>query len=351
MTATFPKVSLLVLTYQQRALLDGAVASAFAQDCEPIEIVLSDDGSSDGSHERLVELAAAYRGPHRVVVRPRGPNLGIAGHYNALHDFASGELFVTAAGDDASTPDRVRRLVDAWNANGRQADLIASHLIDMDAAGRLHDTIRVDDLAAWPGIDAWIAKRPYIVGASHAYTRRMMNRFGPMDRAIAYEDQIMVFRAIAGGGAITVDAPLVHYRRGGTSRLPSFDSVDHKADWTERQLDRMLAEMNQLTADAHIAGCAQRMQALMEQPLRRHRYLRTLMRELRWPDRWHAFREAGELPLGWRLRKLLHSVFPGATFRLKRVLQLFHRRYWRARRSERQALRAKLERPPENQGR
>ena len=339
MNAAFPKVSLLVLTYQQRALLDGAVASAFAQDCEPIEIVLSDDGSSDGSHERLLELAAAYRGPHRVVVRPRGPNLGIAEHYNQLHAFASGELFVTAAGDDASTPDRVRRLVDAWNANGRRADLIASHLIDLDAAGGLHDTIRVDDLAAWPGIDAWMAKRPYIVGASHAYTRRMMDRFGPMDRAIAYEDQIMVFRAIASGGAITVDAPLVHYRRGGTSRQPSFDSVDHKVHWTARQLDRLLAEMNQLIADAHVAGCAERMQALMARPLHRDRFLRTLMRELTWRERWRALREAGSVPLGWRVRKLLHSAFPNATFRLKSVLQLFHRRYWRARRAERQARR------------
>jgi len=348
MSAAFPNVSLLVLTYQQRALLDGAVASAFAQDCEPIEIVLSDDGSSDGSYERLLELAAAYRGPHRVVVRPRGPNVGIAEHYNQLHAFASGELFVTAAGDDASTPDRVRRLVDAWNTNGRRADLIASHLIDMDADGRLHDKMLVDDLAAWPSIDRWIAKRPYIVGASHAYTRRMMDRFGTMNRAVAYEDQIMVFRAIASGGAITVDAPLVHYRRGGTSRLPSFDSVDQKVEWTERQLDRMLAEMNQLLADAQVAGCAERMQALMDRPLRRDRYLRTLMRELSWGERCRALHEAAPLPFDWRLRKLLHSAFPNASFRVKSMLQLFHRRYWRARRAERQAQRANLGRHPEN---
>jgi glycosyltransferase involved in cell wall biosynthesis len=348
MNTTFPKVSLLVLTYQQRALLDGAVASAFAQDCEPIEIVLSDDGSSDGSYERLVELAAAYSGPHRVLVRPRSPNVGIAEHYNQLHAYASGELFVTAAGDDASTPDRVRRLVDAWNANGRRADLIASHLIDMDAAGGLHETMRADDLAEWRSIDDWFAKRPYIVGASHAYTRRMMDRFGPMDRAIAYEDQIMVFRAIASGGAITVDAPLVHYRRGGTSRRPSFDSVDHEAEWTERQMDRMLAEMTQLTADAYVAGCAERMHALMDRPLHRDRYLRVLRRRLPLRERWRALHEASKLPLGWRLRKLLHSVFPNATFLVKTVLQLFHRRYWRARRAERQAQRANLEQRPEN---
>ena len=348
MNAGFPAVSLLVLTHQQRSLIDGAVASAFAQDCEPIEIVLSDDGSSDGSHERLLELASAYRGPHRVRVRPHGPNVGIAEHYNQLHAFASGELFITAAGDDASAPDRVRRLVDAWNANGRRADLIASHLIDMDLHGRLHDTIRVDDLARWPDIDAWFAKRPYIVGASHAYTRRMLDRFGPMDRAIAYEDQIMVFRAIASGGAITVDAPLVHYRRGGTSRSPSFDSVDQRAHWTERQLDRILAEMKQLAADAQVAGCAERMQTLMARPLRRDRYLRALMREQSWGERWRLMAEASELPLGWRLRKVLHSTFPSMTFRLKRFLQLFHRRYWSARRSERQARREDLRRHPDS---
>jgi glycosyltransferase involved in cell wall biosynthesis len=345
MNAPFPKVSLLVLSYRQRELLDGAVASAFTQDCEPIEIVLSDDGSNDGSHERMLELAAAYRGPHHVIVRPRGPNLGIAEHYNQLHAFASGDLFVTAAGDDASTPDRVRRLVQAWNENGRRADLIASHLIDMDAAGNLHDTIRVDDLAECRGIDDWIAKRPYIVGASHAYTRRMMERFGPMHRSIAYEDQVMVFRAIAMGGAITVDAPLVHYRRGGTSRRPTFDSADQQGDWTERQLDRLLAEMNQLIADADTAGCGERVRALLDQPLRRDRYLRVLIGDATWGERWRALHESGDLALGWRLRKLLHAAFPNATFRFKGLLQYFHRRYWRARRAERLARLQELNRP------
>lgn len=333
----FPEVSLLVLTYQQRDLLDRAVAGAFAQECEPIEIVLSDDGSTDGSFERLLELAAGYRGPHRVVVRPRTPNLGIAEHYNQLLRFSSGELLVTAAGDDVSTPDRVRRLVEAWDTGNRRADLIASHLVDMDADGRLHDVIRVDDLALWRGIDDWMRKRPYIVGAGHAFTRRSMERFGDILPAIAYEDQIMVFRATAMGGAITVDAPLVHYRRGGTSMKPRFDSAEDMGEWTARQLDRMLAEIRQLVADADVAGYGDRMRALMQRPLRQNRYLRTLLHRPPWTERWQAFSEAVPLPLSWRLRKLLHSAFPNATLRVKWVLQFFHRRHWRARRATRLA--------------
>ncbi len=325
---------MLVLTYQQHDLLDQAVANAFAQDCGPIEIVLSDDGSMDGSYERLQALAASYQGPHCVVVRPRTPNLGIAEHYNELLKFARGELLVTAAGDDVSTPDRVQRLVEAWDADGRRADLIASHLIDMDISGGLHDLIRVDDLAQWHGIDDWMRSRPYIVGAGHAFTRRMYERFGPMLPTVAYEDQIMVFRAMAMGGAITVDAPLVHYRRGGTSASPKITSVEQKAAWTERRLDRWLAESNQLITDANFIGCGERMRAVLDESLRRDRYLRVLLTHPTWSVCWRAMREASPLSLGWRLRRLLDTVFPDAALRVKRVLQVFHRRYWRSRRAD-----------------
>ena len=48
---------------------------------------------------------------------------------------------------------------------------------------------------------------------------------------------------------------------------------------------------------------------------------------------WQAVRDADILPLGWRLRKALHAIFPNATRHTKAVLKLFHRRYWRARRA------------------
>jgi hypothetical protein len=73
--------------------------------------------------------------------------VGIGEHYNQLVRQASGELLVTAAGDDIRTPDRVRRLVQAWDATDRRADLIASHLTDLDHQGNQHGTLRVDDLS------------------------------------------------------------------------------------------------------------------------------------------------------------------------------------------------------------
>ena len=219
MSATAPRVSLLLLAYNQERYAEEAARSCLAQDSEPLEIVFSDDASSDRTHDILSSVAAGYRGPHRVVVRRNETNLGITGHYNRLVEASSGELLITAAADDTSHPDRAARLLAAWDATGGRADLISSHLVDVDAEGAEHGVLKVDDLAASGGVDGWLRRRPFVIGAGHAFTRRMMRSFGPLDPAIHHEDQIMVFRALASGGAVTVDAALVREGIGGDREM------------------------------------------------------------------------------------------------------------------------------------
>lgn len=321
-----PRVSVVLLAYNQAHMVRRAVRSVLAQECEPLEIVLSDDASSDDTYAQLQAEAAAYCGPHQVSVRRNDRNVGIGEHYNRLLAATHGELIVTAAGDDISEPGRIARLIEAWDATGQRADLVASHVIDLDHEGVTHEVIKVDDLSVYRGIDDWLRRRPYIIGAGHAFTRRMMERFGPMNPGVFYEDQIMVFRAIVSGGAITVDAPLVQYRRGGTSRLPEFESVEHMRSWNERQNGRMLAEMQQLLADAEVVGREPAVRALLEAPLKRSVYLSKLRWAVTSEQRWAAFHEAAPLPLWWRLRKLLHVSFPRLTLTVKRGLSVFHSR-------------------------
>ncbi|MFM2053453.1 MAG: hypothetical protein RL456_1490 [Pseudomonadota bacterium] len=322
-----PTVTILFLAYNQAQWARASAEACLAQVGGPYEIILSDDGSTDGTDRILREVAAAYRGPHRVIARRSPGNVGIGQHYNDLIDLARGELLVTMAADDFSVPDRVARQLAAWEAHGRQPDLIASHVVDMDPEGALHDVIRVDDLGAWPDLPAWAARRPYIIGATHAFTRRMMRHFGPLDPKVFYEDQVMVFRALARGGAITVDAPLVHYRRGGTSAKPVFDDAEHRRRWVRRQTIRELAEMHQLMADAAVIGRQDLMETHLGLDFYRTDYQFLLSEATTDAQRWALVRRFGKLPLWWRTRKALHHIFPNATHRIKRALSLFHRRH------------------------
>jgi len=313
-----PRASLVLLAYNQERYIEEAARSCLAQECEPLEIVLSDDASSDASHEILKSVAAGYRGPHRVVVRRNEVNLGITGHYNRLVDASCGELLITAAGDDTSLPDRAARLLAAWDATDRRADLISSHLIDVDAQGVAHGVLEVDDLAEAGGVDGWLRRRPFIVGAGHAFTRRMMRRFGPLDPAMHHEDQVMVFRALASGGAVTVDAPLVRYRRGGASATPVKRSVEQMRAWRTRRLRQEIAEREQLMRDAVVAGCVDRVAAALE-PLRvRQAYLQRLYEADSALGRLQALFMAGGPAPAWRFRKWLQASTTGLHLRAGR---------------------------------
>lgn len=296
------RVSILLLAYNQASLVQAAVSSVLAQVGEPLEIILSDDASSDGTYETMCETANRYTGPHRVILRRNDINMGIGAHLNTLVACSQGDLLVIAAGDDISEPNRVRELHDAWLATDFKADLLASNLIDLDEQGTLVRTIRVDDLALWTRPEQWVARRPHVIGAAHAWTRRVFEQYGPLDAEIAYEDQVMVFRALASGGAVTVPQALVQYRRGGTSARGPSQRGAEKLRRIEVQNRRHLAELRQLQVDAPLGNWSCVAHALISEQAKQQ-YLHDLLTAPGVAGPLHQFIKASALPWAWRWRK------------------------------------------------
>jgi glycosyltransferase involved in cell wall biosynthesis len=312
-----PRITLAVLAYRQAPFIDAAVQSALSQAGEPIEILLSDDASPDSTHEQMRALAAAYSGPHQVVVRRNPDNLGIGAHFNEVVRAARGELIVMMAGDDLSLPDRVARVAAAWDASNQRLDLIASHLIDMDPEGRDVGIVKVDDLAPWRSVEDWARRRPYIVGAAHAFTRRSFERFGPLRPNVSHEDQVNMLRAVCGGGACTIDAPLVRYRQGGVSdRMREF-SADHFMARMRRLNAGHVALHEQWLADARTGGHEALVEAAIQREYRRELFLQALLAAPNLAGRWSATRTHRDVALGWRLRKFASLGMPALAARVR----------------------------------
>jgi glycosyltransferase involved in cell wall biosynthesis len=217
------RATLILLAFNQEAFIHEAAMACLAQDCEPIEIIFSDDASSDNSYAILQKIAADYCGRHILVVRQNLRNLGIGAHYNLLNEIAHGLLIVTAAGDDISEPNRVRKLLQAWDSRNGEPDLVSSYLRRMESDGTPAETIAVDDLSQWKTPEQWMVKRPFVVGAAHAFSKRLHEKFGPFDPNLNFEDQVMSLRASCLGGGITVAEPLLRYRDGGISTRTQSD--------------------------------------------------------------------------------------------------------------------------------
>ena len=210
---TKPLASFVLVAYNQAPYIREAVAAAFAQTYTPLEIVLCDDHSSDGTARIIREMAEAYQGPHRLVFDLSEHNVGNTVRINRGIGIAAGSFIVLAAGDDISRADRVAVLVDAWQAAGCRNVSIFSAYDEIDSEGRFVAT-RVDDFAEEPNLHRLMNTRMYsLVGATHAFAKPVYERFGPILTRNAYEDRVIAFRAALLDGVHYVREPLVSYRR------------------------------------------------------------------------------------------------------------------------------------------
>lgn len=231
--------SILLLTWRDERFIDAALAGAAAQTV-PCEIIVSNDGSDDATHAKAEAFAAAYRGPHRILVRRNDRNLGVSGHVNAVMPLASAPVIVMMAGDDISEPERVARLLAMFDA---EPDVMAvgSGFAAIDAEGQAV-CLRMRGLPARFGIAHFVEAGRLIglLGASLALRREVFHAFGPLRGPI--EDNALSLRAALLGRCAWLDAPLVHYRQhAGSVSAGVFARGEDKAIAKRRRYERTIA--------------------------------------------------------------------------------------------------------------
>ena len=105
-----PLVSVHLITYNQKQFIGEALLSVLNQDYANIEIVVADDGSTDGTAELILDYARLY--PGKIVPLVGGPNLGITRNCNKGLTACNGKYIAFFAGDDIMLPNKIKVQVD-----------------------------------------------------------------------------------------------------------------------------------------------------------------------------------------------------------------------------------------------
>jgi glycosyltransferase involved in cell wall biosynthesis len=305
-----PRASLLLIAYNQEDTVAAAIEGALSQTYAPLEIIISDDASTDRTFEVAERTVEGYAGPHTVHLRRNPSNLGISAHLSLLAGQSTGELLFVAAGDDISLPGRCEEVVGMWLAHDRKPDLIATDLCDLDANGQVHDVIEVTDLGPYKTFNDWANNRPHVVGAAHTWARRLFDTFGYMEAGIYGEDQIMTFRAIVSGGALTLRKPLVKYRRGGLSRKRKWKSPEEYVARFRLANRNGLGETRQLIHDAELAGVGEKMRALLARKSAREQYVNGAFGAASLNTRLALMLRSHDVSIGFRLRVFMYATCP-----------------------------------------
>lgn len=116
MSGYYPKVSVMIITYNQEALIGETIESVLAQNYENLEIVVSDDASTDKTPEIVKKYAESY--PGKIIPVLNKLNLGITGNSNAAFFACTGELVAILGGDDLFLPGKIAEQVKAFEDRG-----------------------------------------------------------------------------------------------------------------------------------------------------------------------------------------------------------------------------------------
>lgn len=249
-----PLVTFALFAFNQENYVADAIEAAFAQTYSPLEIILSDDCSSDRTFELMQSAAAEYKGPHRIVLNRNPKNLNIGGHVNSVAKLASGDLIVLAAGDDISLPARTEKLLNRWLEIGSLPAVLYSDFEPINAESKL---VELQSESIYRGAHhkhAIAAGDIRVLGATTAVSRKVFSDLPPLDYSVRHEDRVLPFRAMLLGGAVSlVDEKLVRYRiEGGISRDKVTSAQDYLFKQLPAQLARTLPDAKQRLADLEI---------------------------------------------------------------------------------------------------
>lgn len=109
------KVSILIITYNQKDLLQECIESCLKQTHANIEIVVADDASIDGTQDLLRDYEKKY--PSKFILRLSKTNQGITRNSNLALAACTGKYIAIMGGDDLMYPNKIQRQVELMESN------------------------------------------------------------------------------------------------------------------------------------------------------------------------------------------------------------------------------------------
>ncbi|MFV1799501.1 glycosyltransferase [Phaeobacter sp. Ay1a-4a] len=247
--------SVVLLTYNQRDYVKEAVEAVLAQDCDPIEILLSDDCSQDGTFEAMEALVADYSGPHSVVLNKNPQNLGVNKHIERCFNLSTGDVIIAASGDDISLPGRVARTIEVFERDDPLLVFSYGQVETLDGKPMPKTYAKATFYTRTDAMSAACSMQLFL-GATCAWHKDLFRKYGPIQYADCYEDLVLGFRAALEGRVAFIDEDLIIYRvgMGQTSTQQSITDAEAFRKKRLAEVGREVSLLRQRLSDAQVFG-------------------------------------------------------------------------------------------------
>ena len=218
---------MIVPTFNRAEYLGACLESLLAQTAPPRQVLVIDDGSTDGTADVIRSFGAA-------VETLRQDNAGKASALNRGLAEARGDAIWIFDDDDVALPEALARLTVALESDPSAGFAFGGHESFTERgepvdprAPTLDASLDVDDL-----FDAILTRRAYVFQAGMLVRRRCYDEVGPFDPAfVRAQDFDMLTRLAARFAATRVDAVVFRQRQHTGARGPAHQRIDGRDVW------------------------------------------------------------------------------------------------------------------------
>lgn len=230
-----PLVSIVVISHNYERFLARAIDSALAQDHEPLEVLVVDDGSTDSSPQ----IIAGYGDRVRAILKPNGGN---STAINAAFPLTRGEIVMFLDADDYLYPFAAARVAAAWQPECAKLEF---RLSLVDAEGN-HQGVEPPACAPLPRGDVvaefsrWGHYVTPVLGGN-AFNRSTLETLVPIPEEplfVNHNDGYLNPLCAFYGPIASLDEELGAYRLHGANQWAYTDAVD-----TRRLRERLRHEL------------------------------------------------------------------------------------------------------------
>ncbi len=203
-TASDPKISVVINTYNQRQFICKAIDSVLAQTLKPWEIIVVDDGSKDGSEE-LVRREVGEQVRYRYQA-----NRGISNSRNTGIQMCTGDWIAFLDSDDYWMPEKLKLQAEAIHSNPN-VTMVVCHGVECSPDGVVLDELRLPQPLTREVVRLRLLCRCTFTTSSVLIRRDALIQAGGFPEDLMFgEDWVAFAHVAAAGEVVAVHQSLFH---------------------------------------------------------------------------------------------------------------------------------------------
>jgi glycosyltransferase involved in cell wall biosynthesis len=169
-----PKVSICIPTYNRKDYLRETIDSVFAQTYKDYEVVVVDDGSTDGTADMLKNLDLPIR-------YYRQENSGDAVARNKLIKLADGKYITFIDSDDLLIHDAVERMINVMEAEGGET-IVYGPYIRIDENGQVYGRYKNRQYSGY--ITKYLFQNIFVYSCGSMFSKKVLETAGGFDKSL-----------------------------------------------------------------------------------------------------------------------------------------------------------------------